>query len=316
MLAFAGKARLVPQACDLNRLIREAQSWMTRALPESIAVEVSLLAGLWPVLIDRTALESALLNLLLNAKDAMHGEGRLTIETANVRIDDAYNEDRGEGLVAGRYVMLAVSDNGAGIASDDIARIFEPFFTTKPTGGGTGLGLSMVQGFIKQSGGTVRVYSEVGAGTTFKIYIPASSDQPIAEPRDGSPSAAAPESARVLVVEDQPDIRKLLARQLSGAGYSVVEARDGDEGLELYGDGGQFDLVVTDIVMPGTLQGPALAKQIRARRPDARFVFLSGYASEAQVHGNGLRPQDIRLTKPVRRAEFLAGVRKALERDV
>ncbi|MCW1427834.1 ATP-binding protein [Novosphingobium sp. JCM 18896] len=314
MLAFAGKSRLVPRAWDLNTVIRQAQSWMTRALPESISVEVSLLAGLWPVLIDRTALESALLNLLLNAKDAMNGKGKLTIETANVRIDDAYNEERGEGLVSGRHVMLAVSDNGAGIASEDISRIFEPFFTTKQADGGTGLGLSMVQGFIKQSGGTVRVYSEIGEGTTFKIYIPASCEHPVPEHREKELSDKAQESARILVVEDQGEIRKLLARQLRGAGYAVVEARDGDEGLELYGDGGGFDLVITDIVMPGTLQGPALAKQIRSRKSDERFVFMSGYATEAQVHGNGLRPQDIRLTKPVRRAEFLASVRQALQR--
>ncbi len=314
MLAFARKARLSPEVLDLNAVIRESQTWMTRTLPESISIEVSLLAGLWPIAADRSALETALLNLLLNAKDAVEGKGRLTIETSNVRIDEAYNASRGEDLEVGRYVMLAVSDSGHGIAADDLPRVFDPFFTTKDVGEGTGLGLSMVQGFMKQSGGSIRVYSEPGQGTTFKLYFPISgtpAGQAAAPLARREPDSA---GATLLLVEDDENVRRVLARTLRLAGYTVQEAVNGDEGLKLYGDGSGYDLVVTDIVMPGELQGPALAKAIRKIRSDARIVFMSGYANEAQVHGNGLRPDDVRLTKPVQRAVLLEEIARCLAR--
>ncbi len=313
MLSFARKATLAPEVLDLNKVVREAQGWMTRTLPASISVEVSLLAGLWRVSVDRSALETAILNLLLNAKDAMNEVGRMIIETTNVRIDKDYNTKRNEDLPPGRYVMLAVSDNGSGIRPEDIAMVFDPFFTTKAVGQGTGLGLSMVQGFLKQSGGNIRVDSELGIGTSFKLYFPSTSAQSV-QGRSTQPDALEPtKKARVLLVEDDEPVRRVLAKTLRSVGYAVVEAANGDEGLELYGDGSTFDIVVTDIVMPSTLQGPELAKKIRKVRDDARFVFMSGYANEAQVHGNGLRPDDLRLMKPVARKDLTEGIESVLQ---
>ena len=313
MLAFARKARLDPVVLDLNRLVSETRSWAGRTLPASISVETSLLAGLWKIKADPSSTESALLNLILNARDAMPKGGKLTIETSNVRIDDSYIELRNEDLENGRYVMLAVSDTGHGIEEASLAQIFEPFYSTKPPGSGSGLGLSMVEGFMRQSGGTVRVYSEPGVGTTFKLYFKAQPDL-----RD-SPSAAQPKPAeqteahhRILVAEDEPEVLAIIVATLTKAGFHVVAAGSGDEALRLYQDDPTFDLLLTDIVMPGTLQGTTLSKALREQDPDLRVVFMSGYASEATVHGNGLRPEDIRLMKPVSRKDLLAALNKSL----
>ncbi len=311
MLAFARQAPLKPEVLKLNDVVREAKNWIGRTLPESVIVETSLLAGLWPVEADRSSVESALLNLVLNAKDAMGGHGNLTIETANIRIDEAYIDSRQEELVPGRYVMLAVSDNGPGIPAETIGSIFEPFFTTKPPGVGSGLGLSMTVGFMKQSGGTVQVYTEIGEGTTFKLYFPATS--PPGQPLDmplAAPPAFSGEGRKLLVAEDEETVRDILVTILERAGYQVTSAASGDEAFEAFEADPTFDLLVTDIVMPGTLQGTGLAKALRERWPDLPVLFMSGYASEATVHGNGLRPEDVRLTKPVQRTELLAVVGK------
>ncbi len=313
LLAFARRARLEPETLDLNVIARESKNWMARALPESVSIETSLLAGVWPIEADRSSLESALLNLILNARDAMGGQGALTIETANVRIDDAYIDSRQVELTPGRYVMLAVSDTGEGIAPANLEAIFEPFFTTKPTGSGSGLGLSMISGFMEQSGGTVQVYSELGEGTTFKLYFPAV-DAPD-DPTDRQVSRVAPtsvEGERLLVAEDEPAVRDMLLRTLEKAGYDVTAAASGDEAFTVFKADPTFDLLLTDIVMPGTLQGTGLAKELRQIRFDLPVVFMSGYANEATVHGNGLRPEDIRLMKPIQRADLIAAVAMAL----
>lgn len=314
MLSFARKASLSPVPLELNKVVADAKNWMARTLPESIVVETSLLAGLWSIEADRSSLESALLNLILNARDAMAGQGELTIETANVRIDDAYIASRQEELAPGRYVMLAISDTGVGIASSDQENIFEPFFTTKPPGVGSGLGLSMIVGFMQQSGGTVQVYSEVGTGTTFKLYFSAV-NVPSSQLTRQTPQTAGPLASgeRVLVAEDELAVREMLVRTLEKAGYEVTAAVSGDNAYTIFEADPTFDMLLTDIVMPGTLQGTDLAKELRKIRSDLPVVFLSGYANEATVHGNGLRPEDIRLMKPIQRSDLIAAVAKALE---
>jgi signal transduction histidine kinase/ActR/RegA family two-component response regulator len=317
LLAFARKARLTPEILDLNSVVREAKNWMGRTLPESVAVETSLLAGLWPVEVDRSSLESALLNLILNARDAMNRHGNLTIETANIRIDEAYIDTRDEELTPGRYVMLAVSDTGEGVKDSDLAAIFEPFFTTKPPGSGSGLGLSMIAGFMRQSGGTVQVYTELGEGTTFKLYFPAANASKLkaAAPTPVEASTTNARGQRILLAEDETAVRETLVTILERAGYDVTATVSGDAAYVTFEADPTFDLLLTDIVMPGTLQGTGLATELRKRWTTLPVVFMSGYASEATVHGNGLRPEDIRLMKPVQRADLLAALRKVLKAD-
>ncbi len=314
MLSFARRAPLEPSVVDLNQLVRNLKNWIGRTLPTTIEVETSLLAGLWPTEVDPSSAESGLLNLILNARDAMPDGGKLTIETSNIRIDDDYVALRGEEIEPGRYVLLAVSDTGEGIAQNDLERIFEPFFTTKPVGAGTGLGLSMLEGFMRQSGGTIRVYSEPGVGTTFKLYFAAATA--VEEPVHVTPPEAASENARniatVLLVEDNIDVRTIIRAALVKAGYRVLDAVNGDQGRLVFEQHPNIDLLVTDIVMPGELQGTTLARMLRSQRPDLPVVFMSGYASEATVHGNGLLPQDIRLMKPIRRDDLLRAVNRAL----
>ena len=313
MLAFARRAPLEPQVLDLNDVVRGTMRLAARTLPSTVDIESSEEAGLWPIRADRASTESALLNLIVNANDAMPAGGRLTVETANLRVEEDYIQSRGEDIVPGRYVMLGVSDTGAGIPPETVPRIFEPFFTTKGPEGGSGLGLSMVEGFLKQTGGTVRVYSEPGVGTTFKLFFPAVQDGAAAEKdRESRPAALAP-GRRILLVEDEADVLSALAMMLERAGCAVVPASSGDRALEIFQADPRFDLVVTDIVMPGRLQGPALVSALRAIRPDLPAVFMSGYAAEATVHGNGLRARDIRLMKPVQRSEFLKAVARALD---
>lgn len=314
LLSFARRAHLEPTRINLNQVIQNTMAWGSRVLPATINIENSLMAGLWDVELDATSAENALINILLNARDAMPDGGKVTIETANMRIDDEYVSDRNEDIEAGRYVMLAISDTGTGVPSDKFEKIFEPFYTDKPVGEGSGLGLSMVQGFIKQSGGAIRVYSEVGVGTTFKLYFKAAEQ----ESKPQRPALREPRSqhmphGRILIAEDEPEVMRILTRVLEGAGYAVTPAQSGDAALELFKSGDQFDLLLTDVVMPGNLQGPALAKEIRSINPDLPCIFLSGYAAEATVHGNGLKPSDIRLMKPVSQSDLLRAISKALE---
>lgn len=313
LLAFARKSRLEPVLIDLNDVARQAQNWMRRALPESVVVETALLAGLWPVKLDLSSIESALLNLILNARDAMNGVGKLTIETANVRIEQAYIDHRDEPLEPGRYVMLAVSDTGSGIEPAVLKRIFEPFFSTKPPGQGSGVGLSMVMGFVRQSEGTVQVYSELEHGTTFKLYFPAVGRAAFDEPqKQPSVSSMQTPRARIMLVEDEDRVRAVLEGLLRNAGFDVVAKTSGDSAFASLQEDSEFDLIITDIVMPGKLQGTHLASEIRKANPDFKFIFLSGYAAESMVHGNGLQPEDIRLMKPVRKQELLNAIEKAL----
>jgi signal transduction histidine kinase/ActR/RegA family two-component response regulator len=316
MLAYARQATLEPAPTDINQIVRETERWIVRTLASSIAVETVLQAGIWEVSVDRSSLQSALVNLIVNARDAMEEGGKLTIETANVRIDEPYIESRNEEIPPGRYVMIAVSDTGSGIDETALSQIFDPFFTTKPVGKGTGLGLSMVEGFVRQSGGSIRVYSEPGVGTSFKLYFQASEwAAPGAEITTATPDPAPVVQngrPRVLVVEDNAGVLEVLSKSLEASGYAVTQAESGDVALEIFRRTPDFDIVLTDIVMPGKLQGPGLAHACREIRADIPFIFFSGYASEATVHGNGLHPDDIRLMKPISKTELLQAITRRL----
>ena len=319
MLAYARKAQLVPVVTDLNQVVRETQNWLRRTIESRIEIETALQADLWPVLVDRVSVQSALVNLLVNARDAFESSGRVTVETSNIRIDPDDVQEPGEDIRPGRYVRLAVTDNGSGIAPDLIDYIFDPFYTTKPIGKGSGLGLSMVQGFVKQSGGAIRVNSELGVGTSFKLFFPAHiQDTDAPETLVANSTSTAPQertNARILLVEDQEEVLQVLEKTLLSAGFDVVTAESGDAAYAIFSADDNFDLVATDIVMPGSRQGPRLARDIRALNPTIPFIFLSGYASEATVFGNGLRPEDIRLMKPVSSKILLEAVHTAISEN-
>lgn len=314
MLAFAKQAPLVPQILDLNSVVDEVRNWSVRTLPASIELDVSLAEGLWQAEVDKASLESALLNLILNAKDALPDCGRISIQTANICVkEDGGKAQHGE-LSSGQYVMLAVSDTGIGIPKEKLETIFEPFFTTKPVGAGSGLGLSMVQGFIEQSGGSIQVFSEPDVGTTFTLYFKATaSSQSGQSEKIGAEGTKSPNKGAILVVEDQEDVLVVLVKILEKAGYSVTSAASGDIANKIFGDGKHFDLLVTDIVMPGQLQGVELSCKLRERKPELPVVFISGYAPDNAASGNGILRDDIRLTKPVMRKELVEAVAKALE---
>jgi signal transduction histidine kinase/CheY-like chemotaxis protein len=314
MLAYSRQAPLEPKVLDLNNLVRSSKNWFARTIPANIEIETSFLANLWKIEADESSTVGALLNLVVNARDALPEGGKITIETSNVRIEEDYIDERGESIEPGRYVLLAFSDTGIGIDAQTQKRIFEPFFTTKQPGAGTGLGLAMIIGFMKQSEGTVRVYSEPGTGTTFKLYFPAFNGA--AEParmiqKDIEPSES--KGARILLVEDEAMLLENLRTVLTKEGYQVETASSGDEAARIFEADHAFDLIVTDIVMPGKLQGTTLSHRVREIREDTPFVFMSGYAREAAVHGNGLRPEDIRLMKPIRRSDLIKAIETALK---
>jgi PAS domain S-box-containing protein len=314
LLAFARRQPLDPRPVDVNTLIASMEDLLRRTLGPSIALHMALTEGLWPTLCDPNQLESAILNLAINARDAMTGNGhgaegnrggdddggRLTIETANAVLDQAYARAQGGEVKPGPYVMVAVSDTGTGMPPEVIERAFEPFFTTKPLGQGTGLGLSMLYGFIKQSNGHVRIYSEPGMGTTFRIYLPRGGGQ-TADDATWHDSAAPTERSgagqRVLVVEDEPAVRMLITETLRELGYRSTEAVDGPAGLAIVQSKAPIDLLITDVGLPG-LNGRQLADAARALRPDLQVLFITGFAGNAAV-GNGVLEAGMEiLTKP------------------
>lgn len=316
LLSFARRAQLSPTRINLNDVVRSTVKWSSRVLPMSLNIQTSLPKGLWDTELDAVSVESAVINLLVNARDAMPEGGKIMVETQNLRIGQEYIDARFEDIEPGRYVMLAISDTGEGIAADKLERIFEPFYSEKPVGEGTGLGLSMVQGFVKQSKGAVRVYSEVGVGTTFKLFLKAAGEETEADVLDEVEQLGVQQqAARILMAEDELDLSRILQSMLESAGHTVTVALTGDDALETFKNSGPFDIVMTDIVMPGVLQGPSLASEIRKISPDTPCIFLSGYAAEATVHGNGLKPSDIRLMKPISRLPLLAAISDALSSD-
>ncbi|MBV9881389.1 MAG: PAS domain S-box protein [Sphingomonadaceae bacterium] len=314
LLAFSRRQPLNPRPIDVNRLVTGMSELFHRTLGETIAVETRLPDGLWQVEVDPNQLENAILNLAVNARDAMPNGGKLTIETANTDID---REHAGRhGLAPGQYAALCVSDIGSGMAADTLDRAFEPFFTTKEVGKGTGLGLSMVYGFVKQSGGHVKIDSEEGEGTTVRIYLPRLvGDAAESEER---PEQAIPEGARdetILVCEDDDDVRAYTVEMLRELGYRVLEAHDAPAALRLLArQEGKVDLLFTDVVLPGGMTGAELAREARALRPDLRILFTTGYARNAIVHHGRLDPGVELITKPFAHADLAARVRDMLDR--
>lgn len=310
LLAFARKGVTSPRSIALNQLMTHWERFLRRVLGEHIELSMRIEPELWPIDMDPTQMEQVILNLAVNGRDAMGHGGTLSIQAANVLLDDSFGAALGE-ITAGPHVVLTVKDTGLGVSPDILPHIFEPFFTTKRAGEGTGLGLATVYGIVRQSGGHISVESEVGVGTTFKLYFRRSLDEP--EPLSAPGGRASPSRGRerILVVEDDDLVRRLVVRTLEGAGYTVQAGTRADEGFEL-ARSSAFDLLVTDIVMPGG-DGRQLATRLTALFPDLRVLYMSGYTDGAIAHGGVLDAGIEFLPKPFAPADLLARVRKLLD---
>jgi PAS domain S-box-containing protein len=298
LLAFSRRQTLDPKPVNANRLIADMEELLRRTVGPEITVEVVGAAGLWPTLVDPNQLENALLNLCINARDAMPDGGRLTIETANKWLDDRAAKERE--LPPGQYISLCVSDTGHGMTAEVKARAFDPFFTTKPLGQGTGLGLSMIYGFVRQSGGQVRIYSEPEQGTTLCLYLPRHFGQ-VADPAASSSPTFMVDPGRgetVLVIDDEPGVRMLIVDVLEEGGYTPIEANDGPAGLTVLQSQTRVDLLITDVGLPGGMNGRQVADAARVLRPDLKVLFITGYAENAVVGGGYLDPGMEIITKP------------------
>jgi PAS domain S-box-containing protein len=310
LLAFGRRQPLEPKVVNLGRLLRNMDDILRRAIGEAVEVETIVAGGLWNTLIDPGNVENALLNLAINARDAMDGQGRLTIEAGNAFLDDAYARANPD-VTPGQYVMLAVTDTGAGIPPELLDSVFEPFFTTKPEGKGTGLGLSMVYGFVKQSGGHIKIYSEPGHGTTVRLYLPRSAgseDAPVEA--DTRPVTGGTET--ILVAEDDEQVRDAVVAILMDLGYNVLKARDAQSALTIIESGARIDLLFTDVVMPGPLKSTELARTARERLPGLGVLFTSGYTENAIVHGGRLDESVELIGKPYSRAALARKLRHVL----
>ena len=315
LLAFSRRQALDPKPTDVNKFLSGAGDFLQRSLGETIQIETVGAAGLWHVEVDQNQLESALVNLAINARDAMPDGGKLTLEGANVYVDDEYSRVNPE-LPAGKYVVISVSDTGAGMAPDILNHVFEPFFTTKELGQGTGLGLSQVYGFVKQSGGHVKIYSELNQGTTVKIYLPRLNGAALDEISEPDPGIVGAEQAEtILVVEDDADVRAYLTDVLRGLDYRVVAAPNAETALDLLRSDRTIDLLLTDIIMPGS-NGRELAKEAALLRPGLRVLYMTGYSRNAVVHQGRLDEGVDLLQKPVSQAQLATRVRTALDRRV
>ena len=311
LLAFSRQQPLAPTALDVNRILSGISDFLRQALGETISLEIVGSGGVWPVRADRAELETAILNLAVNARDAMPDGGKLTIEASNSHLDEAYCRQHAD-VQPGQFVQIGVSDTGAGMTRDVVERAFEPFFTTKQSGQGTGLGLSQVYGFVKQSGGHVKIYSEVGEGTSVKIYLPRSSAK--YESREAVVDAATrgrPDE-RILVVEDDADVRAYVVETLGSLGYHVLEAAGANEALQLLDQHQAIDLLLTDVVMPG-VNGRRLAEEAKQRHPALKVAFMTGYSRNAIVHQGRLDPGVTLIQKPLTSALLAAAVRRALD---
>jgi PAS domain S-box-containing protein len=297
LLAFSRRQTLDPKPTDVNRLVSGMEDLLRRTLGPAITLEVVGAGGLWGTLVDPPQLENALLNLCINARDAMPDGGRLTIETANRWLDERVAQERE--LPKGQYISLCVTDTGTGMSAEVAARAFDPFFTTKPIGQGTGLGLSMIYGFVRQSGGQVRIYSELGQGTTLCLYLPrhlgptdsVESSERAAPSHDGDGEV-------VLVIDDEPMVRMILVTVLEEAGYRVLECSEGASGLKVLSSDTEINLLITDVGLPGGLNGRQVADAARIKRPDLKVLFITGYAENAVVGNGHLEAGMEVLTKP------------------
>jgi PAS domain S-box-containing protein len=309
LLAFGRRAALEPKVVNIGRFVSGVDEMLRRAIGEGVEIETIIAGGLWNTLIDPAQIENALLNLSINARDAMDGTGKLTIEAGNALLDDEYA--RVHDIAPGQYVMLAVTDTGSGMSPEIMAQVFEPFFSTKPEGKGTGLGLSMVYGFVKQSGGHVRIYSEVGSGTTVKLYLPrAHQREDVLVSPDTAPIAGGAET--ILVAEDDAEVRATVVETLRELGYRVLTANDAASALNVIESGIAIDLLFTDVVMPGTLKSPELARKARERIPGVAVLFTSGYTENAIVHGGRLDVGVELLSKPYSREMLARKVRQVM----
>ena len=314
LLAFSRQQPLEPTAVDVGRLVNGMSDLLRRTLGEQIDVETVLAGGLWRAHADPNQLEVAIVNLAVNARDAMSNGGKLTIETANVHLDDRYASAQIE-VTPGQYVMLAISDNGVGMTAEVKAKAFDPFFTTKEIGQGTGLGLSQVYGFVKQSGGHVKIYSEVGEGTTIKIYLPryhaAVDEQEEEEARQVAVRGAKHET--ILVVEDDNDVRIYTTDTLRELGYTVLEAANGQAALQVLDHHPEISVIFTDIGLPRGINGRRLAEEARNRRSHVKILFTTGYARNAIVHDGRLDPGVELLPKPFTQAALAEKLRDIID---
>jgi nitrogen-specific signal transduction histidine kinase len=312
LLAFSRRQPLNPKPTDINRLVSGVTDMIRRTLSEDITIETVLAGGVWPVEIDSHQLESALLNLAVNSRDAMPEGGTLTIETANTNVDAEYAA-RNPDVTPGKYVVICVTDTGAGMTRDVMARAFDPFFTTKPLGAGTGLGLSQVFGFVKQSGGHIRLFSELGEGTTIKIYLPRlTGDVATSEPEVPVPEAVGRRTETILVVEDDDDVRRYSTETLRELGFSILEAQNGVSALRILDHHPEITLLFTDVGLPG-INGRELVEEARRRRPELRVLFTTGYARNTIMHHGRLDPGLELLNKPFTRAQLANRIREVLD---
>lgn len=310
LLSFGRRQPLEPRPINLGRVLRNLDDMLRRAIGEEIEIETVVAGGIWNCLADAAQVENAILNLAINSRDAMRGHGKLTLEVGNASLDDEYAAKHAE-VTAGQYVMLAVTDTGSGIPADVLEHVFEPFFTTKPEGEGSGLGLSMVYGFAKQSGGHVKIYSEEGQGTTVRLYLPRTR-----RPEDSAPDVVVEKVTggveTILVVEDDEAVRATAAEMLTELGYRVLKAKDGDSAMAIVESGIAIDLLFTDVVMPGKLRGTELADHFRRRSPGGPVLYTSGYTQNAIVHAGRLDDEVELLSKPYSREALARKVRQVL----
>ena len=313
LLAFSRRQTLDPKPTDVAKLIIGMADLIRRTVGPEITVETVDMVGLWTALVDPPQLENALLNLCINARDAMPNGGRITIETANKWMDERTARERD--LLPGQYLSLCVSDTGTGMPPDIVARAFDPFFTTKPLGQGTGLGLSMIYGFARQSGGQVRIYSEVGDGTMVCIYLPRhyGTEEVHDAPADRRETPRAEVGETVLVVDDEPTVRMLVTDVLSDLGYAAIEAEDGPSGLKVLQSKSRVDLLVTDVGLPGGMNGRQVADAARVLRPGLKVLFITGYAENAVVGNGHLEPGMQVLTKPFNMDDLASRIRELIE---
>jgi len=312
LLAFSRKQALEPKILDVAPLVQGMDGLLRRALPENIDIEIVRSGGLWKIEADASQLESALLNLAVNARDAMPGGGSLTIEIANAMLDDDYAAVEPD-VTPGQYVVIVVTDTGMGMSPDVLARVFEPFFTTKEVGLGSGLGLSMVFGFVKQSGGHIRVYSELGEGTAIKMYFPRARTEQENVSVVSSRQKITGGTETILVVEDDGAVREYVTAQFRWLGYTVLEASTGAEALEVLQGTPEIDLLFTDVVMPGGMGGRELADAARKLRSGLKVLYTSGYTENSIVHQGRLDTGVKLLNKPYRREQLAAKVREVLD---
>jgi PAS domain S-box-containing protein len=315
LLAFSRQQPLEPKAIDPNKLLSSMTALLRSALGERIALETVLSAGIWTISADINQLETAILNLALNARDAISEYGKLTIETANAFLDESYAGVHAE-VIPGQYVLIAVSDTGSGMPKEVAARAFEPFFTTKEAGRGTGLGLSQVFGFVKQSGGHVKIYSEPGQGTTVKLYLPRLAASAVDLGKESEPVVARTSGETILVVEDDEDVRTFSAEVLSELGYRVTVAPDAHVALTALGNLGAVDLLFTDVGLPDGINGRQLADEVQRRWPAVKVLFTTGYARNAIVHHGRLDPGVALIVKPFTQSSLAAKVRQVLDSGI